>query len=505
MRRILLSLALLALPLGACGTAGGRGGFSSFLQGPAHLALPLFLDGSIKTLVLRNLVDVPAQVTVTTIPGAVTTTVDVPARGETRRPATSFLPAGARWLLVDTTNPGTTGFVEPYLRTERSGPDVEALYAALLQRTESVIPVHPQTDVVSLLNFHPAAVMYDVRYFGANDLPTAPTSLVQVLVAANSFTDLAPLFGPGNVGHISVTPTAPTAYAAGEGFTLAAHQDPGLVVEVDDRDEDRNGVSRLLEPTGTPSAELMMEFGRDPVTGGYEDFDVLVSNVTDTTSSLTVLSIYDEFGNPVKTTPMTFQVPARQSRLFATTLVDTLGLQVGEIHPFAHAFGDVFLAADRRLFRMNLSIGRELFVSGRVFDPVALEFVGGLRPSAVRRSTSVLMSELQTTLAGGIANFADLSNPSANPITVQVRAFTIQNGTEYLLGSFVIPPRGITRFRGDALHLKEEPGNPIQSDVPHLRFLFSSNATFGTRGRGEGRDGTGLLIFVTPHILRHEE
>jgi hypothetical protein len=25
------------------------------------------------------------------------------------------------------------------------------------------------------------------------------------------------------------------------------------------------------------------------------------------------------------------------------------------------------------------------------------------------------------------------------------------------------------------------------------------------RGRGDGVDGTGLLAFVTPHIVRHEE
>src|SRR5690349_24828717 len=47
MRRILCSLVLLALPLGACGTSGsGRGGFSSTLQGPALYALPVFLDAA---------------------------------------------------------------------------------------------------------------------------------------------------------------------------------------------------------------------------------------------------------------------------------------------------------------------------------------------------------------------------------------------------------------------------------------------------------------------------
>ena len=509
MRRILLSLMLLALPLGACGTAGGgRGGFSSFLQGPARLLLPNFLDGSLKTLVLRNLVDIPATVTVTALPGGAPVAVAIPQRGEARRPATSFGIASPRWLLVDTTNPGTTGFVEPYLRTERSGPDVESLYAALLQQTESVIPVHSRTDLISLVSIHPGplAVTYDIRHFAANDLPTSPSFTEQRMLTGNDFTDITPLFGSGNVGHISVTPVAPVPpFAAGEGFTLAAHQDAGLVVEVDDRDETRGSVSRLLDPTSTISAELMVEWGRDPITGGYEDFDILVSNVTDAPSSFVVQSIWDEFGNPVKTTPQTFLMPARESRLFATTVVDTIGLRVGEIHPFAHAFGDVFVSSDRRLFRMNLTIGRELFVSASEFDPLALEFVSGVRPTGTRRTTSVLMSELQTTTAGGISNWAYVSNPSAVPITVNVRAFTVTEGTEYQLPPLFVPPRAITRFRGDGLHLKEEVGVPTLPDVPYLRFLFSSSSPFGLRGRGESVDGSGLQIFVTPHIVRHEE
>jgi hypothetical protein len=349
--------------------------------------------------------------------------------------------------------------------------------------------------------------MYDVRHFAANDPTTTPSFVDQVLVPANGFVDIAPLFGAGNVGHLSVIPTAPApAYAFGEGFTLAAHQDEGLVVEVDDRDsETHNGVTRLMDENGTLSAEFMVEFGRDPVTGGFEDFDLLVSNFTETAASFTVQSIWDEFGNPIKTTPRTFVMPGRQSRLFATTVADSLGLQVGEVHPFAHAFVDVFVAADRRFVRMNLSVDLRLLMSGRVFDPAALEFATGVRPTAIRRTTSVLTSNLQTSSASAIANWVHLSNPTNQPIVVDVRAFTLELGTEYQLPSLVIPPQAITRFRADGLHLKEEPGVPILADVPIVRFLFSSSAPFGTRGRGESRDGSGLLLFVTPHIVRHEE
>ena len=512
MRRTGLLLAVcLLLPLGglgACGSGsgGGRGGFSSTLAGPAKLALPVFDDNTLKTLVLRNLLDTIAPVRVFSIPGGAVQTLNVPARGELRRTAGSFGVNTAGWLVVDTNDPvtgfpiATTGFVEPYLFTERSGPDVEAAYGAVLQSTESVIPVHPRTDRVSLLNFNAVPVTYTVCCFGATDGATSPLlSVVPVPVAANSFAnlDFSPIQNQAGVGHISVLPPG-----AGLSYTLGAHQDEDIVLEVDDRVA---GTSRLLDQGGTTNAELIVSFGKDPQSGGYEDFDVLVANGSDFASTFTVQSIHDESGNLVKGTPRTFQMPARQSRLFATTLVDSLGLQVGETHPFAEHFGDVFLSSDRRFFRMNLSIGAGLFVSSLEFDPLTLEFASRVRPTAVRRSTSMFVTDAQTSWLTGIENFGYLSNPSNGLITLQVRAFTKDLGTEYLLGSFDVPPQSITPFRFDALHLKETPGVAIQPDVSHLRFLFTSNSPFGIRGRQAGRDVNDLLVFTTPLTLRYEE
>ena len=39
-------------------------------------------------------------------------------------------------------------------------------------------------------------------------------------------------------------------------------------------------------------------------------------------------------------------------------------MQLGEVHPFAEHFGDVFLSANTRRFHMNLTVSDGLFVTG---------------------------------------------------------------------------------------------------------------------------------------------
>jgi hypothetical protein len=344
-------------------------------------------------------------------------------------------------------------------------------------------------------------VFFDVLYFGANDGLSLPLLFsTTVAVASDDFVsiDLSPFASNGGFGQLLVLPPGP-----GTRFTLASQQDPDLVYGVDDN---QRGDSRLLDQGGTSQAELMLTFGRDNFSGGFADFHILVSNPSDTQSeNFTINYIRDEFGTPIKTTPRTFLVGPRQTRLFATTLVDTLGLQLGETHPFAEHFGDVFLTTGMANFRMNLSLGNNLIVMARQFDPATLEFESAVRPTAIRRTVSVLMHDLQTTLTNGTENWAWLSNPTNGPLDVQVRAFTVVNGTEYVLPTITIPPHSIYRFRGDALHLKETVGVAIEPDVPHLRFLFSSNGPFGSRGLRLQRDPTGLLIMLSPHIVRFEE
>lgn len=508
MRKLLMLAALGFLPLAACGVAGGPGGFVSFFLGPYDFALPVFNDGAAKSLVLRNLSDQDAPVRITIIPTFVTDDVVVPARGELRSPV-SFVEG---WVIVETRDPvtlailATSGLVEPYLVTQRTGPDGETIYGAALHSQKALMPIFPRTNLVMLLNSGAVGDTFTVRRFGATDGSTNPQlgPDESLFVPANDyrFITLTDFASQSGIGHVLVLPSAP-----GFQFTLAAQQDPDLVYDVDDN---LRGDARLLDQGGTAQAELILEYGRDGTTGATIDFHILASNPTDQASSFTINSIRDEFGAPIKLVPRTFNLGPRQTRLFATTVVDSLGLQVGEVHPFAEHFGDVFLATGMGMFHMNVSMGNNLIFRARQFDPVSFEFESAVLPTAIRRTTSVLMHDLQTTLASGTENWALLSNPTSSPINIQVRAYTrgevgVSPGTEYLLPPIVIAPNSIYRFRGDALHLKETPNVPSLPDVPHLRFLFSSNSAFGTRGVRTQRDGTGLILLMSPHIVRQEE
>lgn len=503
MRRVFALLALTLLPLTACGTAGGTGGFVSTFLGPFSFALPIFDDGATKSLVLRNLSDQDAPVRITIIPTLSTADVVVPARGELRSPVTLF----EGWLIIETRDPltlallATSGLVEPFLVTQRTGPDGETSYGAVFHTQKALMPIFPRTAQVSLLNHTAIGVFFDVFYFSANDGVTPPLiTSTTVAVGPDDFVpiSLAPFASTGGFGQLLVLPPGP-----GTQFTLGSQQDQDLVYGVDDN---LQGDSRLLDQGGTAQAELMLSFGQNTATGQFTDYHILVSNPTDDeTANFTINYIRDEFGTPIKTTPRTFNVGPRQTRLFATTLVDSLGMQLGETHPFADHFGDVFLTTGMGNFRMNLSLGNNLIVMARQFDPVTFEYESAVRPTAIRRTVSVLMHDLQTTLANGTENWAWLSNPTNGPLNVQVRAFTAIKGTEYVLPALTIPPNSIFRFRGDALHLKETPGVTIEPDVADLRFLFSSNGPFGTRGLRLQHDPGGIVVLLSPHIVRFEE
>jgi hypothetical protein len=510
MRRICLLLVLAMVPLGACGSSGSSGS-SDFFLGPLFFGLPVFDDGSVKTLVLRNIADEDAPVRITTLPGAATNDVVVPALGELRIPVGAFFfgPVEEGWLIVDTRDPltavalATSGLVEPYFVTQRSGPDTETIYGAVLHSQKALMPIFPRTDRVLLANWGGAAAVYTVRAFGATDESTNPQigADVPVAVGANDFQDIsfviAAIASQGEVGHIRVIPPGP-----GFRFTLASHQDQDLVHEVDDG---LRGDLRLLNEGGTSNAEMMFEYGRDAQTGGFSDFHILISNPTEEATAFTLRSIHDEFGNAIKTTPRTFTLPPNQSRLLGTTLGESRGLQVGEINPLIEHFGDVFLATSMVRFRMAISAGNNMRVSGVQYDPVSLQFQSAVRPTALRRTVSVLMHDLQSSTASTTENWAWFSNPTTSPITVQVRAYTVTEGTAYLLDPIEIPPLSIYRFRGDGLHLKESPNSTVQPDVTHLRFLFSSNAAYGVRGVRLTRDAQGIYAAMSPHIIRFED
>ncbi len=496
----LLSLTAL-LALGACGTAGVGGNTIASILGPIRLALPGFDDGTNKTLALRNLSGSAATVDVSTglLSPLLGSPFTVPALGELRIPVA----ATDDWLLVETMAP-TAGLVEPYLLTERSGPDEEAVGAAVLASVQSAIPIHTLTDKVLFLNAStigvvPAATAADFLFtFHATDGTATLLTGGPILVGTQS-TLVVPV-PLGSVGHLSVVPvpgvqTAPpgTDFA----FSLATHDDNDIVLDVDDQ-------RRLLDAGAFSTADLILDFGKD-AEGNYHDFDIVASNVSDAPTSFTITSIRDFSGAPIKVTPRTVNLLPRQTRLYASNVPNTVGMTLGEVHPFADFFGDVFAAGGLTRFRMALSISEGAFLTARQFDPLALDFAMRVRPHARRHTNSVLISESQTTTAGGILNFIQISNPTGGPMTVNLRAFTQTEGTEYVLPSLTVPAYGMLDWSADALGLREEVGDLSSPEVRNLRIVALSNIAFSARARQEARNASELLIMVRPHIIRQDD
>lgn len=500
MRRVLALAVLVALPvLGSCGT--GSDPLLNILFAPDRLSIPIFGDGAQKTLGLRNLAKQPAAVRLNWLergfPPA-TSDVTVPALGELRL----GVPFGEGWIVADTRDAitslpiSTTGLVEPFLWAQRSGPDIEASPAATLHSTEHVIPIHPRTVAVSLLNFDVAPQTYTVCVFGPAG--GAPLSVVPYVLGANqsvALTDFNVL--PDGVGQLSIIPPGTMPL-----FSVAAQEDDDLVYEVN---EQIGLTSRLLDAAASGLASLIVDWGRDAQSGRTLDFDLLMVNGTDLPRSFTLHSIYDKFGLPVTQIPITITLQARESRLYRTTLLDSIGLELQETHPFAAWFGDVFAATSLTRYAFHMSLDEGLFASASVFDPFALEAAMRVRPSAYRHVQSVLTTGLQTTASGGILNTITLSNPTDGPLPVDVRAFTPIKGTEYVLGSVIVPPRSQLDWSADALGLREDVGDVTNPPVREVRLRFASNIPFGLFSRQEGRSAGNLLLFVTPHIIRHED
>jgi len=520
MPRISSLLTLTALlALGGCGTSGSDSTFASGV-GPAELALPVFDDGTNKTLALRDFSGsgAPMTVAVTAVPGGpqppfslAGSPFTVPARGELRL----GVPLVEGWLLIETSGP-STGLVEPYLLTERSGPDEEATQAAVFARTQSAIPIHRLTDTVLFLNHSenggvPTAVDFVFTFHGTDGsstpiLPTGPGVLPgpspdSVNIEGDTSVTLPPL--PGSVGHVSVEPlpfvpapppnqTAPltTEFA----FTLSTHDDNDIVLDVDDQ-------RRLLDGGVVSIADLILDFGKD-AEDNYHDFDIVASNVSDAPASFTIQAIYDAGGNAILLTPRTVNLLARQTRLYASNLSESVGLVNPEVHPFADLFGGVFSATGLTRFRMALSISAGVFLTARQFDPLALDFAMRVRPIARHQTTSVLISEAQTTTAGGILNIIQISNPTGGTMTVNLRAFTETRGTEYVLPSVMVPPFATIEWSADALGLREIVDDLASPEVRNLRIVLISNIAFMVRPYQKTRNGADLLVMLRPHTIR---
>jgi hypothetical protein len=516
---VLASLAAL-LPVGACGSAADR--FLAFFGAAApETALPVFNDGASKLLGLKNLANQDALVYVGEyfgLPGCgVGTPVTVPGNGELRLNV-AFL---SGWIHVETrdpltldpvtglpTNVATTGHVQAYLAAERTTQDAESMPACNFALSGDVVRTTPVTDEVTLFNrsYLPMgggavcqAADFTAWYYDSAGDPIG--SLSFTVLASSFFTiPLGPLAG-GGVGQIYVTPDPfPQTAAPGTvfNFALATMEDEDLAYQ--------NGLPFRATPRPTRQMELPLTFGRDPF-GNYVDFAMAMTNASDSPTNVALNSMRGEGGEFIKSLPRIITLPARGTRWFATTETNSVGLESGEVHPFADLFGDVFLETTLKHFHVSLSVPGDVAFSARVFEPGGYTHNRTVRPAIVSHGALVSDVVVQSSTASATRNWVHLMNPNPNSIEVFIRGFTPQQGTGYDFPSVMIPAGGMRRWSPDGINVSENSAAapPIEPRVPLLSFLLSSGAGFGVEGMRERRDGANFFVFTTPLIVTREE
>jgi hypothetical protein len=429
----------------------------------------------------------------------------VPAFGETEFTLVAPPAVAGGWLHVETRDAltladlPTTGFVACGFCVERSGPSKEAAPACVFAPTLSVLPVLPSTEAVQLINqtrdsttpttLVPLAVTVDVVEADGTIFSSTPL----VLGPSESTTVVLPV---GFFGSVVATPTLddPTKL---EAFTLAAK-------------ESRSSLSLAYEThywdfLSFRLAEAALQHGPAPE-GEFRDFQLVVVNPTDGVATFTIDRIVTDTGVSVLPFPRLVAIPAGESRVYATTTVDSLGLDSGEVSPLDDIFGDPFLATTYRRFVMGLTIGEGLYLSSRDFDPSIAEFEANVRGLLRTHDAMVIGIEQETTVVSGRRNWISLMNPATGPITVLPRAYT-PGGTEHILPSILVPAWGRLDWSPDAitlnglLGLREDQNDPTSLPVPFFSLRFISAGSFGVEGRREVRNASDLLLFVTPFVV----
>jgi hypothetical protein len=517
-RTLLLALLGVALPVVGCGGSGGGGGGDGALIGQLEYALALPGTGETVTLGLRNVSTDPALVTATlhspaggagtpiAIPGGL-----VPGRGEVQVNVSS--PPENGWIHVETRDPvthalfPTSGFVVPYVQKQGAGPRGEFGFGLPFATTTAAMPFGPDTTVVQVINAShltavppvtPVAIAADVAVFDTDGtilgfIPAAPIPANGVFVV--------PGVPAGSAGQVAVTPLP--AAGVDVKFTMATREDPAGFGEAIGFGLDSD---IHVQQTGPGNFyELALEWGRTPE-DDFRDFAILATNATDGALTIQFDEINDATGGAILPFPRVFTLGARETRYFGTTLANTIGLEIGEVHPFADLFGDVFLTAGLRQMRWALVHAPGVVVTAPNFDPAFSAAYQEVPETEISISAAVVGIEQETTTFGAERNWIAMTNRSTAEARVFVRIFT-PGGTEYLLPDLFVPPGGRFDWSPDALVLngllgiREDQNVPTDPPVPFFSVYLASTTGLGFFGRREIRDALGNLVLVTPHVV----
>ena len=242
-------------------------------------------------------------------------------------------------------------------------------------------------------------------------------------------------------------------------------------------------------PTASDSVTsiVALRFGREPA-GSFDnvyDFALSLVNAGDAARTVTLGEVRLDDGTPLETAPRTISLAAHESREIATTEP-----------PFDDLFGDPFATTFLRRAWIEVSAPAGVSANFFEFDASQGAFLSTARPMAIAHQFAAMGVFPQPSTNALERTFFTITNPGANPLTVNVRALVPVAGRdadEILLPPMVVPGFGQSVFTPD--------GVPSLSDIPVLGHLFTSNGPFSTSGWRERRTASELVIFVTPVIV----
>jgi hypothetical protein len=463
-------LVFASIALSACGS--GTGGETTVTAGPTDLWIPHLpaAGGETVTVGLKNLSGGTLGATVTAYgsdgtaypPGAVLEAV--PAQGELRQPLGRYTGAAALvggWIHVVL----TSGFAKVYVDRRAGAVSGEAVLAGAWRGVSVEASLTPFTTAYQVVNHSPGApvlfVLTEYDAFGA--VLGAPKTTLPVAMDGSWLEAPAP-------GARRVHVERMGGPVAGDLFGVSAREGAATVIETRYTSTTDSGVALA-------GGDVDLAFGRD-LAGNYHDFALLLSNGSDGATSVLVNAIWTSTGVLVLGTPRLLVLGPHSTKLYASTTLDSDGLELGETSFFEPFFGDAGLATSLTRFHVSLTVPVDVDVSFRQHDSV---FDSWFRIVPFRKTTNdvcVADVEIQTTTIGGTRNVITVSNPTAAPQDVFVRAFT-PGGTEYILPTLTVAGLEILDWSPDGLVFRESPTDTTGPPVPYVTLRLTAVGTVG--------------------------
>lgn len=226
---------------------------------------------------------------------------------------------------------------------------------------------------------------------------------------------------------------------------------------------------------------------------GYTDFALVLSNTSDEARDVVLREVRRPDGSPLKLAPRTIGLGGRETRSVST--LDA---------PLVDLFGDALLAAGLTRARLELFVPRDVDVAARQFDPVSLVHLGTRPFGTAGHVVDVLQLERNETPTT-LRQFVTVHNPSATPLTVTVSSLVPQppgfDTGALPLTTLTVPARGFLDYSPDGTAFLDRDGLPV--DFFGLRVTCP--VSFALTARRERRAGNGLLLMISPTIVRSHD